>query len=212
MAQKSETVMRVRKKVYEFNQLIQDIYIDNLENYYIPVIQDIILQEYDNELTGRVTDRSSRTNPIYYRDDFQESLLAFDYIKKGRDYTTLITPETNTFNWRYGRLRVIQNIVEGTIGTFVEVDETQYVTMFNKRPIVQPFDGSVPIKERIYLLKLTGQVQNLWQEKFPRQKLVEFPFSNQPPINIFDSADIYVKENIRKWMNEAIREANKEIA
>lgn len=211
MPQTSLAQKTVSKKVEQMDQLIQEIYIDNLESYYIPVIQDIILQDYDIELTGRVINRKSKTNPIYYRDEFELGLLDFEYIIEKKGSTTLMTPETDTFNWNQGRLRIIENTVEGTIGIFIEVDEEQYITMFGKRPIIQPFDKTVPLKKRIYLLRRTGDVRRRWQESYPGDTMVKYPFSNSPPIDIFSSANRYVEENIKGWIDEAIKEAQKEI-
>ena len=191
---------------------IQERYVDNLENYYIPTIINLIMTEYDIELTGRVTNRRARTNPMYYEEEFEGALQNYEFIIIANGKVTLSVPETNTFNWNQGRLRIIENIVEGTIGRFIEVDEEQYVAMFTKRPIVQPFDKAVPIKERIYLLRFSGDVRRRWKKTYPKQQPVEFPFSNQPPIDIFISANDYVNENMNKWVEEAIRESQKEIS
>jgi len=211
MPQKSLAMQAVRKKVDKFNNLIQETYVFNLETYYIPIIQNIILEEYDIELTGRVTDRKAKTNPIYYRDEFEDALMNFEWIDESSTATTLITPETNTFNWRQGRLRIIENIVEGTIGTFMEVDGEQYVAMYNKSPVIQPFDKTVPRKERIYTLRITGDTRRRWATAFPKNSIVRYPFSNQPPIDLFDTANRYVEENIKGWIDEAIKESQKEI-
>ena len=179
----------VRKKVNQLDRLIRETYVFNLETYYIPVIQDLILQSYDIELTGRVLNRRAKTNPIYYRDEFQEALYNFEWIVESKDETILMTPETDTFNWNQGRLRIIENIVEGTIGKFVEVDEEQYIAMYDKRPILQPFDRAVPLKQRIYLLRFTGDLRRRWRQAYPRDDMAEFPFSNTPPIYIFSTAN-----------------------
>ena len=211
MPQKSLAMAKVRKTAEKYNDLIQERYIENLENYYIPIIQDIILQEYDGQLVGRVTDRRSRTNPIFYRDEFKQALLDFEWIEKSRNKTIFITPETNTFNWRQGRLRIIENIVEGTIGRFMEVDGEQYVAMYTKNPVIQPFDKTVPRVERIYTLRITGDTRRRWRDSFPRLGIVEYPFSNQPPIDLFDAANQYVEENMKGFIDEAIKDATKEI-
>jgi hypothetical protein len=201
----------VRKKVDQLDRLIQDTYLERLEDE-IPNIINIILNTYDAELTGRVTDRRSRTNPIYYRDEFESALDEFEWfdIKKGK--TVFFTPETNTFNWNQGRLRIIENILEGTIGTFIEVDEEQYIGIYEKRPAIQPFDRAVPLKERIYLLRLTGDLRRRWRETFPRSEMVRYPFSNAAPIDIFSEANRYVEENLQGWIDDSVKMAQKEIA
>ncbi len=211
MPQKSLVKKAVHKKAEQLNALIQKTYVFNLEIYYIPEIQNIILQEYDIELTGRVTDRKARTNPIYYRDEFEEALINFEWIDINGGATKLVVPEIDTFNWEQGSLRIIENILEGAMGTFVEVDEEQYVAMYSKRPIIQPFDKTVPLKKRIYIIRLTGDVRRRWRLAYPKNAIVRYPFSNQPPIDIFEPANKYVEENIRSWIDEAITEATKEI-
>jgi hypothetical protein len=84
--------------------------------------------------------------------------------------------------------------------------------MYSKRPIIQPFDKVVPRKERIYILKLTGDIRRRWRITFPKNDIVRYPFSNQPPVDIFSEANIYVQENIKSWIDEAIKESQKEIA
>jgi hypothetical protein len=202
---------RVKKTVKEIDMMISERFTENLEIYNIPVIKDIILATYDNELSGRVTDRRARTNPMYYRDEFAEALDNWEWTDTGTGFTKLITPATDTFNWNQGRLRIIENIVEGTIGKFVEVDEEQYVAMFNKRPILQPFDRAVPRKERIYLLRLSSNLRRRWRETSPRKGWVEYPFSNTSPTDIFYEADQYVMENMQGWINETIKEVTREV-
>jgi len=204
-----DVIKLVHKKAEELNKMIQELYIFNLETYYIPTMQNIILQEYDIELTGRVTDRNSRTNPIYYRDEFEQALLDFEYIDMSQGAVKFTTPETDNFNWNQGRLRIIEDIVEGTVGIFVEIDEEQYIAMYSKRPIIQPFDKTVPLKERIYIVRLSGDIKRRWSETYPKRKIVRFPFSNQPPVDIFEAGSKYVEENIKDWINEAITEVRK---
>jgi hypothetical protein len=211
MPQKSAAMVAVRKKVERFDKLIRERYIGNLENYYIPTMIEIILVEYDGQLTGQVTDRKSRTNPLFYRDEFQEALMNHEWIREGRNETILDIPEVDTFNWRQGRLRVIEKILEGLIGQYVEVDGEQYVAMYRKPPALEAFDKTVPRKERIYTLRLSNAVRRKWAETFPKKPLVKYPFSNQPPVDIFQYANTYAEENMSKWSEEAIREAKKEI-
>ena len=203
--------VKVRKKVDQLDRLIQEMYLKTLEEE-IPIIINIILDTYDRELTGRVTDRKARTNPIYYRDEFETGLHNFKWLDVEKGKTVFMTPETDTFDWNQGRLRIIENILEGTIGTFAEVDEEQYIGMYDKRPAIQPFDRAVPLKERIYLLRLTGDLRRRWREAFPRRQMVKFPFSNTPPIDIFNEANRYVEDNMQRWIDMSIKKAQKEIA
>jgi len=212
MARRSKAMASVRRKVNQFDDLIKEKYVDNIENYYVPVMINIILQEYDSQLTGRVTDRRSRTNPIFYREEFREALERWDWMRKDGTGYKLVTPEVNTFNWRQGRLTIIERILEGLIGQYVEIDGEQYVSMYKKpAPIQEAFDKTVPRKQRIYTLKFSNSLFSKWRETYPGKQMVEYPFSNQPPVDIFSSTNDYVDENLAKWVKEAVKEATKEI-
>jgi len=179
---------------------------------YIPEIIGTILADYDAKLVAAVTDRKSRTNPLYYRDEFQEALNNFEYVDTSDNQLKLVTPDIENFNWTQGKLHIIKNILEGTFGVYVEVDENQYVTMYNKKPQSQmaPYDKTVPTKERIYLLRYTAELRNREIATFGRQTLVRYPFSNTPPIDIFSNAESFVDENLGKWVADIIGDSIKE--
>lgn len=207
----SDLPVEVMKSIKKFKSGAQEDWINYLEMIRIPEIQDLIMQEYDAELVGRVSDRRSRTNPIFYREEFEEALFNFEYIREGMDSTTLVIPDETNFPWNQGRLRIIQGIVEGTFGSYVEVDEEQYIGLFNKRPVsVQPYDNTVSKKERIYLIRYTVDVQRREREKFGQRTLVPYPFSNTPPIRLFDPIIKYVENSIPEWIEESLKKSQKE--
>ena len=171
-------------------------------------IREAILDSYDEELVNVVTDRNSRTNPNFYRDEFARRLLAFQYIEDNGDIVTLNVPDMENFDFS-GRLKVIETIMEGVIGNYVEVDEEQYQQIFNKKPInEEPLDNYVSPKERIYLVKYTSKLRQA--EKDLQTKFVAYPFSNTPPINILSGGIELVDNNINEWIKEALEKAQKE--
>lgn len=203
--------LKVTKTVRKFDQFLVEYWVEELKDVYIPLIQEMIMEEYDAELIGVVTDRNSRTNPLFYRDDFETALVNFEYIIEGINTVTLRVPDEDNFPWLQGRLRVIRNIIQGTVGTYVEVDEEQYVKLYDKKPIAEePYDNTVPRKERIYLLKYNADVQRRERDRFNRRVLVRYPFSNRPPIDIFAPANDYVTNNLNEWMQQTIKKAQKE--
>jgi hypothetical protein len=208
-----DPIMKAAKATEDrINRAILESFVERLEDEHIQEIKDIILQEYDMELTGRVTDRKSKTNPIYYRDEFALALDEFNWLSvESKQSGKLTTPAMNNFPWHQGRLRVIENILEGTIGNFMEVDEEQYLAMFERRPVVQPFDKTVPRRERVYLLKVNGDIRRRWQNAYGNEQWVRYPFSNQPPIDIFAAADQYVLDNMQGWINDAVKEITKRV-
>jgi hypothetical protein len=110
-----------------------------------------------------------------------------------------------------GKLKIILNILEGTFGVYVEVTEQQYVQMYSKKPIgVESYDKTVPLKERIYLLKYTSKVRQREKEVFGRLRLVRYPFSNYPPIRLFESTTKFVEESFKTWLRNSMMKVTKE--
>lgn len=171
-------------------------------------IKGAIISEYDEELVDVVTDRNSKTNPNLYREDFIERLNQFEYIESTGGSLSLLVPDMETFDFS-GRLRVIESIMEGMAGIHVEVNEEDYKAVFGKRPVNEdPLDDYVPPKERIYLVRYTSKIRQ--SEKDLNKKFVRYPFSNTPPIKILEQGERFVDDNMNRWIEEALEEAQKE--
>ena len=180
---------------------------------YIPLIQKMILDQYDSDLVGVVTDRRSRTNPMFYREEFKNALEDFNYLKTGDLSTTIVIPDMDNFPFEKGRLGIIKTVLTGVIGVFAEVTAEQYITLFGKRPIKEdPYDNTVSAKERVYLIRYTQELQRLEYKVFRGPTLVRYPFSNMPPIRIFDPANKFVEDNVELWTEEIVKIAIKEYA
>ena len=109
-------------------------------------------------------------------------------------------------------MSVVQNILEGIIGNYIEVDEEQYVAMYSKRPLLDPYDKTVTRKQRIYLLKWNSNVDKDWRAVFARQKPVWYPFSNMPSIDIFAGPNKEFEEGITEWLTKLIFKKSKEMS
>lgn len=170
-------------------------------------LQQVIIDKFDEELVGVVTDRNSKTNPNLYRDDFVERLANFNFIEELSNTVSLIVPDMETFNFS-GRMKVIEAIMSGLTGVYVEMSEDDYISIFGKKPINQePLDEYVSPKERVYLVKYTGTITKA--EKELNKKFVRYPFSNTGPIDIFSSGEKFVNDNINNWIESALEEAQK---
>jgi len=170
-------------------------------------VQQAIIDEYDQELVDVVTDRNSKTNPNLYRDEFIERLAEFDYVDVSGDTISLICPDMETFDFS-GRLKVIQAIMHGMAGVYVEINEEDYISVFGKRPVNQdPVDEYVPPKEKIYIVRYNAKIKSAEREL--NKKFVRYPFSNTAPFNILDEGDKYIEENMGRWIEEALEEAQK---
>lgn len=202
----------IMSKVRSINRTVRAFYLTEVENRLIPGYVESVMLRYDEELVGIVTDRRSRTNPVIYREEFQLALENFEYIEMTSGKTTINLPDIETFPWREGRLSVIENILEGVIGNYIEVDEAQYVAMYQKRPAFDPYDKAVARKQRIYTLKANSAVKRRWQETFPKEQAVRYPFSNMASIDIFSIPNMEFKENLKERLPSLVRKKAKEMA
>jgi len=171
-------------------------------------IKEALLDKYDAELLDTVTDRNSKTNPNLYRDDFIQRLNAFSYVSGSGDSLSIKVPDMETFDFS-GRMRVIQTIMEGVVGIFVEMTAKEYKDVFNHPPLLQDsLDDTASTSEIIYLVKDSQIVRKY--EKEHKKKFVPYRFSNTPPIDILDEGSKFVDANINTWISEALEEAQKE--
>lgn len=171
-------------------------------------IIDVVMREYDSSLT--INDRNSKSNPEFYRDEFEERLENFSYIEESGDTIKFTVPTMENFDFS-GRLKVIEQMMEGTVGVYVEVNAEDYGKMFGKKIYSrEPLDTSVSRKDLIYLMRYSTIVRNAELATFGRRNyLVRYPFSNTPPILILDEAEKFVDESMSKWVKEAINKATK---
>lgn len=181
-----------------------------LEYEYVPLVKNVIMDTYDDMLIAPVTDMRSKTNPVLYRKEFNDALDTFQFVKPTDFNTVFVMPDMELFPFNRGRLTIIKNILEGIIGTYVEVNEEQYMSLFGKRAILaEPYDKTVPIRERVYLVKYTTDIQRKEYQLYRRSVFVRYPFSNSAPIRIFDPAQKFVEENYTIWLNEILNKASK---
>ena len=171
-------------------------------------IKSAIIAEYDEELVDVVSDRDSKTNPNLYRDEFIARLNKFEYIETTGERLSIKVPDMETFDFS-GRLKVIEAIMEGMAGVYVEVNEEDYKTIFGKRPVNQePLDEYVPPKEQIYLVRYDSKMKKA--ERDLNKRFVRYPFSNTPPVKILEVAERFVDDNMNRWISDALEEAQRE--
>lgn len=168
----------------------------------IPEIKDIIYDDYNRYLVNRVTNRKSKARPEDYLEDFMIAVEEFEYLIYNDDGITVETPDMENFKFT-GRLKAIEQILNGISGIYFEVDEESYVSMFGKKPTNEdPVDNEVAKKDRFYIVR---------HSKIPRaykNKFIKYPFSNTPPIDIFSGASKYVDEMLDEWIDKALDSAN----
>jgi len=205
----------MQKLVSKAVKTLEEIFKEELKEEFdehIKEAKDIILEEYD-QLPGYVRDRNSRTNPGLprIRDAFVKELEEFEMLSVEDTSLNIISPDMENFNFNTGIMKVIENILEGTAGIYVEIDAEQYEQMYGKKPIgLQAFDDTARKKDMIYIIRYTADVRRRERESLDNnQRLVRYPFSNTPPIHIFDSANDYIEDNIEDWIDTALDRAMK---
>jgi len=195
----------IKKIPVNFKTIVKD-QLTSKFNEVVPEIKQIIMQTYDKLLVDVVTDRKSKTNPLFYKDEFEERLNNFIYVKDMYNNVTISVPDIDTFDFS-GRLRVLKNIMEGTTGIYVEMSALDFEQIFNKQPVnIDPIDEYVPKKDTIYIVRYNSKVRQAESNILDR-KLVRYPFSNSPPINILQAGQDYVDNNINRWLNTSIQKS-----
>ena len=106
----------VKKIPKNFKTIVRQQLILKFNNE-VTYIKQVIMQAYDELLIGVVTDRKSKTNPLFYKDEFKERLDSFKYIKEDHAGITISVPDMDTFDFS-GRLRVLKTIMEENIESF----------------------------------------------------------------------------------------------
>jgi hypothetical protein len=166
-------------------------------------IKKVIMAEYD-ELTNTINDPDSKANPALYREEFMRRLDNFSYIESSGDKVSINIPDMETFDFS-GRLRVIEAIMNGVAGNYVEMSIKEFKSIFTRTPFTPDSHESDDLSEEdIYLIRYNKNIHNI--EKHLHKKFVVYPFSNMPPFNILDKAETFVEKNMGKWIENTLEE------
>lgn len=166
-------------------------------------IKKAIITEYD-ELVNAIDDPDSRSNPSLYREDFIKRLDNFSYVVDSGESVSINVPDMETFDFS-GRLKILEAIMNGVAGNYVEMSIEDFKSIFTKTPFTPDSNESEDLsKEDIYLIRYNESIRNI--EKHLRKKFVVYPFSNMPPFNILEKGKTVVENNIGKWIENTLKE------
>jgi hypothetical protein len=183
-------------------------------------IREVIMETFDELLVQEAEGIENISNPENLIDAFVAALDNFDFIEEGEELT-LKTPEHEDFDFS-GELTSLAIIVEGIPGEFHEISEQdlQSVLAFgNLAPGLKTklealpamFDDTTSEHLRYRLVPseptLISTLENMLNKK-----LSVFPFSNFEPIELFEAAKKYTKENAQKWVKESVDKAIKMVS
>ncbi len=178
-------------------------------------LKEVYLDSYEEELTGIVNDKNSLANPDFFYEDYEEALDNFIYLKKIGTLNPIIEiPTEDTFNFE-GRLGFLKLLVNGVSGKYIELPQVDYDMLKSSKNVddrikrmlsnlPEFFDSSTPKELRFYLIGTRNSLYKTVQSILGK-KLVLFPFSNSPPIPLFDEG-IKFFESRRTGLDETISE------
>lgn len=190
----------------KLEELIQDYFIDILKKQ-IPIINDLIMTDYNLMLNGVDTNRDSKAKPEYYEDDFRELLNDLDddfYIKTTGTvgYIVFVVPDET--NLDLNDLPLLQLIFEGLPGKYVTATGKQFKNAAEKIGYRKPFNPKARKDDMAYLISYSSALRKRMESILNlRRGLPPYIFSNVRGIDIFETADDYVDKNISAWMDEA---------
>lgn len=166
-------------------------------------IKEAIISEYD-ELSSTIKDPDSKANPALYREDFIKRLDNFSYIKDTGGTVSINVPDMETFDFS-GRLKVIEAIMNGVAGHYVEMSIRDFKSIFTRTPFTPDSQESEDLSdEDIFLIRYNKNIHNI--EKHLHKKFVVYPFSNMPPFDILEKGGTFVESNIGKWIENTLEE------
>jgi hypothetical protein len=199
--------MGVESKIKKMAKDIDAFVLEALKEVLNEEVENIkyLIMDGFNLLSAMVTNPDSKTDPILYRRKFEDRIENFNYIEVGENSVKIHTPDMENFD--FSELEIVEQILEGTVGVFVEISQEDMEKITGKTVVNnKPVDPSVPKKDRIYLERYTPKVRQKEKEVLEK-KLVRFPFSNTPPLygRVFGPAEEYVNDNIEFWSDEALR-------
>lgn len=187
-------------------------------NDFLPKLIDTYLDTYDNTLRSSVIDKNSLANPEYFYDDYAQALRDFKYLSLQDDGISISIPTEDTFNFK-GRLSFIEVLTHGIVGSYLELPQTDYDILKSNKNMddkIKKFikdlpsfsDSSTPKELSFYLIPEKNQLYKIIEELLGKT-LVNFPFSNASPINIFEDGVKFFEDNLDNLLNTSIDDSIK---
>lgn len=201
-----------------FDAKLKKVISANLQNEALLLKERLIevyLDNYTKLLSDVVLDKDSLSNPELFYEDYKKALESFNYFEEGELSTTefvyrIPTEDTFIFN---DRLSFIKLLINGVAGTYYELPQADYdklvavISGDNFREYIASlpkfFNEDTPEEIRFYLLGYDEKLHKI-VSRILHKNLIVFPFSNSPPIKLFDDSVEFFEENINKVIDKVI--------
>jgi len=195
---------------------ILPLILNNMLEDKVKDIIDVGVEAYENLLLDTVASKYSMADPENFYDNYVEALYNFKYIDPEDSEPILYLPDENIFKYS-GQLSILQFIVEGVSGVYLELPAEDLNTLLKSKDIGDRVkrrlralpgitDTDVPLDMRFRLLYTKGNLADTVQSILDKE-LVKFPFSNSSPIELFEPAQEFVDKNFDYWIDESIKKA-----
>jgi len=200
----------VKKIEYNLEHFISEEF-----NKHIPDIIEEASNLYEDLLLGVTIEKDSLANPEFFYDSFIERLTKFQFISD-TSQVQLEIPNEDTFDFS-DDLVILKFITEGVVGNYLELPEKDLNVILKSkglddkvkrrfRSLPGVISSDLPASRRFRLLNIKSELSQIAQEILDK-KLVFFPFSNMPPLNVFEGLENYVNANIDSWISVGINNA-----
>jgi hypothetical protein len=179
---------------------------------HLPDIVEAATNIYEDLLMGIAINKDSLSNPEYFFDTYIDRITNFNYIKSTTEIVLEI-PNEETFDFS-GELVILKMITEGVVGNYLELPERDLNVILKAKGLDDKVkrrfrslpgisEADIPLSRRFSLLNSKSDLANIAQEILDK-KLIHFPFSNMPPVDLFINLEAFVQENINSWISEGI--------
>ncbi len=211
-------MVNISQKIAKSVEKTLPIILNNTLEEEVKNIIDIGIDTYEDLLFGTVVSRGSMADPENFYDAYVFKLETYKFIDEEDTTPVLYIPDVEDFRYE-GTLTILQFIVEGVSGIYLELSETDLKEVLNNKGLDDKvkrrlrnlpgiIDTDVPINSRFRLMPTRGTLSTTVQDIL-NKKLVTFPFSNSSPVDLFTPMQDYVDENMDKWVNDSIKETLK---
>lgn len=165
---------------------------------------EMIMDDYSMMLNGVDTDSESKIKPEYYQYRFADRLEEFEYITETEKGLRFTTPDHTDID--LSDLEVLELIFEGISGKYVTVTEKQFKAAGLKVGSLKPVDSHTRRQDWIYLVRFNSAARRRIEKVLKKGKhLPVYAFSNASSVDIFETADRFVKDNMDKLVKKSIK-------
>ena len=176
-----------------FARLFSDNLVEAMRSQVIPSVKNFIIDSYDDKLLG-VVPEGSLGRPEDFRELFIERLNEYNFVRKNVISASFSVPDAEKFDFS-GDLSFLKYVFEGMAGVYYLIPMNTYRLLGYTPP---------DLRQTLYLVREDDPLMNDVRKFLGDTFLEPYAFSNSPPIDIFEGADKYARDKIKKALESAV--------